>query len=457
MLFQFVDKPSTAPVVYLVLEGGDLSLQRDSFSMGAPEYGGSPMSIGANDGYRTLTFKLKSENGYARAAVAFSAVSVQLLKPRGWLMLQWDNNRKPVFLRYYRTQTTPLDFGDAGLGYFEAPINLTIDPYLYGELVTVGPVTVTNNPAGSAGTNPCFYKFAAPLGDAPAPLTLKVTSSSTAVRDPVFVTNALDPSQSPTTPTVVQAGSLTQGTDTTSGADAGGSNGFISTTTFATNNTLTPSRLSGTVAPIPGTYRVFLRAAAGTAAADFSIQMFGGIAFGLTPTFDYSGTINTTSYYWVDLGLRTFPFGVADPDYTDIAAAGGTETIDIRAKRNSGSGNLKLDCLLLVPIDTAATIETHLLWAQNLTLSATQYAQFDGFRDRYALRNTSDQFVSQPQTPIIGDWLWIRPGYTNTLHLVGDVIGVPFITTPGADVLTDTHAVTATYYPRYLHLRPDGT
>jgi hypothetical protein len=470
MLLRFVDQPSLTPTV--LLEVGPYLLARE-FDPGVPEFSGSPLSIGAEDGYRTARMRLQAGTSYADAAAFSNAFVQQLLKPHGWLMFQYDSMRKPMFLRYYRTQTQAADWTNAALGIFEFPIALTCDPYLTGEPITLGPYTITNNPRAGSG-NPAFLALPAIKGDAAAPVALSVVPSvEWSGWRPLFSMIGHSGITMPggggyTVPIVwpVNGAGFTAGTDTAAfSANAAYVAGGFRTVSFATQAGLV-TRLSGDVptVPPPGTYKVLLRAVRSDTTTTWAARLgqnYGVIftAWGDTKTMGRTTSPANGFATYLDLGQFTMPYGSAGLDESDIGATA-TPNIALQIQRVTGTGTLNIDSLVLIPTELAKApydAKTAMVWFPKFGVDSNRTLVLDGLNNRNRVYNFGTSLAEGIQTNIQGGYLWVWPGMTNLFQMLHQTA----YSNAGGTTNTDIDSVTATasvqfvYSPRWLHLRPD--
>jgi hypothetical protein len=470
----FVSAPSDTPTVTLSLTDTVNAIMVNGFTLGAPTFEAAPHSIGAEYGERTVSFTVQVTGTYSTAATAMQNVSRQLLIERNWLMVDWPASAQPMFLRTYRTGQAALEWENSGANIWELPVTLVCDPFLYGPLQTVGPVTITNNPA--SGTNPMWYKFGAIMGDAPTGLRVTVTpSASWQDFTPLMATTAFDPSVTVTGPVFWQTNGFTFGGATATGptgATYSGSNSVsVTPASFQPTAVLGGQRLSG-VAPttvIPGTYKVLLRVSRSDTVSTFAFNL--GTLSGSTYTYPNpdvimaQGTSTAVGFStWVDLGEITLPFGAGNVDLADIGTIT-APSISLRASHvgpaGSGTTSAYLDVFLLIPVDTAATVDSAICrtYFVGNGPGSTTSAVWDNARVPSQFRSyVSGSLTTQSPPRIDGRFMRLIPGYTNVFHLVQQTeISSSTSAVNNTDSVTATASVTFQYYPLYLHMRPDTT
>jgi len=438
----------------------------EDFTLGAPQWETAPGMVGGDDGYREVSFTLAVDASYSTAASTMSAVARVLQARAGWLRLKRDSSVPQMFLRWYRTTPQPLDWERWQIDTYRLQVTLTCDPYLYGEPINLGPYTISNRP--DTGTNRMFLDWTADtfVGDAPAPLQLTITPSTTMDGyQPLIATTALAPGQTQTQPYYwdLTAANWTAGTnvggDVADSTYVGGSYRLWS----VSGGGIGP-RLTGSLspAPPPGLYKVLVRVAMTANASTFNLHLTQ--TFSTTQT--YSGddaalvrpsTTITAYATWVDLGQFAFPYGGVANELADLVAAN-AQTVSIDAARLAGTSNLRFDALLLIPVETAAVTDTRIsTWRfQGQGMATNRTGVWDGQRERFTGLSATSNRLNQRQPEPRGGWPRVTPGVVNALYLLQQTqVDTPFDTTASDnDVITDTCSVAVSYMPRYLHLRP---
>lgn len=465
---KFVEAPAASPVTVLDVNGGPMRVKAGDFTLGAPEWTTEPLAVDEDDGYREAKFTVGVDGSYTNAAAAVSALSRVLQRPKGWLMFQREIGHKPMFLRWYRTPPSELSWDLVGVDTYRLPVTLTCDPYLYGEPITLSNFTVTNNPA--TGTNPAFRTFAANtfVGDAPAPLTVKITPTGDwHGYQPLMASTALAPGQTQSGPYWydLTAAGWTAGTNV--GADVADANYVGGSYRSLSSGGTMVTRLSGTLTSPPplGTYKVMLRVATSTDQCTFAVR-FGQkysstqARYGDTKTLVRPDTTITTYATWMDLGEFTFPYGASGLDPTQIGPFTAPD-VEIQAQVVSagpGTATLRFDALLLIPVDTAATLDAvcQVSRFNGLGIEVVRTGYWDGQNQTFVAKDSDTNRANLRQPEIRGGWLRVVPGVVNTFHLLQQTqVDTPFDTTlDDDDEIANTTTVTLSYLPRYLHLRP---
>lgn len=260
-------------------------------------------------------------------------------------------------------------------------------------------------------------------------------------------------------PIVLQAESMTQGTDTSVQANSllmSGSGSNFSRCTFVTGAMST--RLSGTWPPTAstdarGTYRVFVRLRQNTSADVFDVRLQFGSSTTVVTNADVrlppDTGLGAPTIKYVDLGLMQVPVGY-DPvtdgmSGVELAAQG--LFVSVGARRVTGSGSVDFDCVLFVPTDDRGLLLIGLPEVQ-ATPSDT-YVVEGGPRAAMYVQNVSGALVSGPQPVISGVGQMITPGRTNRVYVFRD-LGTNAAQIGSGDDITGSMTVTPSYWPRYL-------
>lgn len=474
---QFVDKISASPTVRLdlntspwsfLVEGHDFSPPplRRSIAQTMMRSGGT-VAAAAYD-LRTLKFRLALQESSADAA----ATQVQNLArelDRSDSMelggtsnyLKWQpGTTAPVFFRTYRSDMSAVrEIGaNDGIRFFE--VEILADPFAIGIREDAGLVTVNNDPA--AVSNPMYFDLTGIKGDVDTPLILEIDAASglaDSVTDkPVSVLATRRRGTPGNAPRLVQAESMTMGTDTATQANSasfsGTSNNYIRTT-FATNANMV---LRASHKPIPasasvdvrGQYRVFVRYRLNSASAgDIKVKLDWGAEGGVftNPTVTLP---NITGIAIADLGFVVFPPGGDAGNYggTNLPVAG--NYIGFHAQRVTGSGTLDIDYFLFVPSDDQMAILNFPLTGLDVT------------PDEWVIHGPTETMFPQDSSGNIasttnfaglrGGFLSARPGVTNRVFFLRHVAKEV-----GGDTLTATTQIQVYYHPLYLYVRPATT
>lgn len=449
-----------------VLYEFNVDLTRDvahaGFDLGAPQWSGEPGQSGGMDGYRTIRFTHWLDNPAALSALP--TLGPLLTSASGWLLIQLRDGAAPRWARVWRSSPGVMSWdrlmmSDAMtvFGRHGVDIALTADPYLVGEQLTLAnAVTVNNDPA--SGTNPCRLVLGAVVGDAPAPAIVTVTPASPASAFTYYQWLAsVHSGPTQRTPVVWQIGTgdgFTAGTDTGGGvADSTYSGGSYRSVSFSTVSSQA-ERLSGSTpaALVPGLYKVLIRVARSDTSSKFSL------AFGISDTVTFKTIYGATKYMdratttsvgfatWVDLGDFQWPVGV---EIADAALLTNTApSISLLGSRTSGTGAIRLDCLMLIPLETVDTLDATTL-VDSFTGGAPTTVTWDGETERVWGAGASNTAALMFQS-VRGGFPEVAPG-TSVLTLLRQVdSGSVTNTIDNPDSIVSTTSVTVKYRPRWL-------
>lgn len=415
---------------------------------------GSRVPAAAYDN-RTLQMRLR----LVAASEDASATAVQNLfreLDRPFNILKWHpaSATHPVYFRTFRSSPDAVRevLPDGDLREFE--VGVLAEPFAYGLRKTLTTATVTNDPASS-----CYLDIdsANILGDVETPAILSFAYSDVEDEGPtaIGIRRRGTPSLAPF---VLQAESMTGGTDTSVQANDGvmsGSGSNYMRCTFSTVAAAMTTRLTSSTFPtLPGVdnrgvYRVFLRYRKSSAGSTVNVQL--GWSFGSSSATNREvGLASTTDRRWADLGLVQIPFG-ADPQFdalsgVELPARGGVFTV--AAQRTAGSGSLDFDCLVFMPAcDRFALVS----WP---TSAGPNQAVIDGSLETVYNLGVDAGVYPREMSALAGMFPYLTPNQDNRVYVLlnagGNAAG-------SSDDITATVEVTPSYYPRYLYVRPATT
>lgn len=465
---KFVDSIASSPTTRLDVNDGAQWTVRD-FQAPPPRIRRSAVSNAMTDGayvssssYDARTLFLEIDlitTTQDTGATELQKLARELDRTTNYLMYQPNGLTKPVFFKTWRS-----DFADVVEvrvvgAYRRFQVEILAEPFALGLRETAGPYTVRNDPA--AGTNGLYVDVTGVIGDVPAPAVIKNT---TAIRQfTLLSTRARDIPADHVF--FLQAESATLGTDTTNpggGPDAAmsgtGTNNYVrtsfaTTATLATRVTWTTSTHTHTTdarrRALAGQHRVIAVVRRSDSTSDMSIKASAsssGIPYSKQVTLP-----STTQRIMVDLGLISLEAIVPGGYSTQAPIA--TVSIAFQAERTSGAGTLDWDYFLLIPAD-----ETTLMWS--MSFGSTSYdVLIDGVLERVSLYEdgvdpfggAADIYGSAPSAT--GGFPVLVPNQTNRFYLM---TGSLFAALP-IPTVTDTDALTFTYLPLYLYVRPSTT
>lgn len=468
-VIQFVDQISASPTVRLDLNtmAGGLMVDTAGVDFSPPPLRRAVISTLMSDGEiipataygnRVLKLPLKILPGTTDAAATLMQnLARELDRPNNILKVQLDGATSPVF---FRTYAAP-DYAFAMLRLaltLNTVVTLEIqaEPFALGLKETIAGVTVTEDPA--AGTNPMRWDITGVRGDVETPLVLTLpTGNLYDAGDPISVLAVRRRGTVGNVPFVLQAESMTLGTDTTlPGNDAAmsGAGSNYARTSFATNATMV-TRISLATFPssintdVRGRYRVFALLRKSAASGTVNAQL--GYTSSASPALVQNDKVTAdavTGRCHLDLGLISFPTG-QDPVHdgysnTELSVKG--RYIEVRAERLSGTATLDFDYLLFVPADdNLALID----WGD--ALSTTDEFVIDGIHEMIYTQTTSDEVYGSRPSVLAGGFPMVSPNVTNRIYWIRRA-------GRGATVTkSETTVINAAYWPRYLTVRPAST
>lgn len=463
---EFMASPAAAAATRYSFNSSDGSayvLGDNTLDLGDPELEGNPDGIDVDYGLRTLTFTHRIYGTKVAALAKQSLVARELQRNDNWLMVQVSVDTDPVWFHTYKAGAV-LSFEhvqdrDAGRDAWDVRLTLPAEAFAYGERVVLSTATITNDP--SSGTNKMSLTLPAVIGDAPAPLRIRIDPSNANFMDGFrFGFSVLAALDVPTVPIVWQVGGTdgwTIGTDTSaSTADAAMSGGTRRRVSFATDNNLT-TRLNGNApaALAAGTYKVFVRVARSDTASTFALRFGQGLVFSywFNDTVLFAREASSTSNHatWVDLGEMTHPRRHQAPDGQYGIA--GIPDIALQAQRLTGAGSLDIDAFMLVPLDVEGAIESRTMFVEfpvsGPASGSSVFTYFDG--DLEFIWGFNSAGTAHPLTPEIeGSFPRVIPGAEHIFHLFQQVNARrPFLLADTPDVITFTCGVELSYQPRW--------
>lgn len=279
-------------------------------------------------------------------------------------------------------------------------------------------------------------------GTAPTPVTIAGTSSSSSaaihiwgpMTDGAMVTLLNTPGAN-----IQQIEDWTNGTDTTTSADANASGGSTKLTTFATATAMT-TRATRTITTGMSTLQgrswvALLRIGASTATWFGSVELWLDWGFGASDVITTAaiGTSGLASGSYVELPMGPFTF-------PDLPALNMGATV--RASRTSGTGQLRWDCITWVPAEHLAYINAD---NQNMTNDPAANVAYKG-----AVIGSTSGRVTEVRGPIP---YYAPPGLSLLYYAVGpdwnEAAGGDSVWGSFTNVLTQTITIRTQLTPRY--------
>jgi hypothetical protein len=406
---------------------------------------GTPIAASAYDN-RVVTLRLQVDaTDPVTAQTQIQVLRKELDRPTNVIRWQPEPTVPAVYFLTYRSPDTS-DSIDHGINLHEFTVQIPAQPFAYGLKTDLSAAVVSNDPNAANGR---FFDITGVKGDVETPLRLTIPSSVVSRQSLFAMRRRGTPSAAPF---LVQAESMTQGTDTTvtvatdsagGGASPSGAASNSSATTFATNTFVVP-RLTATVPASPsvdarGTYRVFARVRC-LSVANFRMRITHG-ARQINNTLK-TYTLPTNIYTMVDLGLVQIPEGVDPvtdgPGGANLSVVG--VSVVVHADRLTGANPLIWDYLLFVPADDAMFI---IKWGD----TAPTTFVIDGTSKTVYGIDGSGRIADIDSVDYVGlGWPTVSPGVTNRLYYINDVQPSPLST----DIVSSTVTINGSYWPRYL-------
>lgn len=468
---QLVDAPtpSASVLFYFNTNTGSpgCSVRREGLSFGIPELIGDVEAIDPLYGPRIVTFTVRIVGTKSQALVQQSTMARALLNPgpggRGWLKVQLTPLTKPVWFRTWRPRPDAMVLdnvttGPTGSGQdvWDCTVSVPCEAFAYGERVTLDAVLLNNDPAAS--TNPCRIVLPGTVGDAPAPIRIRLASGEPLTGERwMIAAHAAATQRVPTIQGIGGTDGFTAGADT--GASATGTNvsgGNYREVTFATNTNLV-ERLRRTGYPSGmtiGRYKVLVRAVRVGATGTFSLRFMqqpGQPVYGPTVTMA-QGLAGSNYATWVDLGDFTIPVHGPPKSVTAfLPNTGAAAQWTIEVGQLSGTSALRLDAVMFVPLDVSDTVESRVLYADFRVRggAASGTNVWDG--DAEAWWSLTSGGRAEPSTPVLaGTFPRVVPGVNNVLTMLRQVNGDSG--SSNGDNLSTSANVEVSYHPRYLYL-----
>lgn len=462
--FAFVDSIADTATVRLNLSASPWSVRANGTVLGPPPRRRSVVSTLLADGEsipaavygnRTLTLSL-----YLNADADAAATQVQLLSrelDRPFNVLRYSpSTTQHVYFRILPSDYNTVEWDAAAR---LASVNLLAEPFAYGTKQTaVNAATLAANPA-SANGNFVDIAAASVLGDVETPcdITIDSTHLLDATVKPKSVFAIRRRGTPANAPMLLQAESMTQGTNTTTQANDGNFSGAGNNYSRCTFGTATmTARLSKSPFPaaagvdVRGTYRVFARIRQNTGGDVTKVQFsysYGATFVVTNDAVTVPGGITVNQL--VDVGLVTFPLG-PDPVYdgysnVELSVENSGVTVTLAAQRVSGAGTMDFDYLLFVPADDCMAF---IDWADETTGALTCHV--DGITETVWAAGSNTVFSFTPST-LAGRFVRLTPNTNQRLYFV------PVIGNAATETIAYTYTVSAFYYPRYIHVRPPTT
>lgn len=437
-----------ASVLYEFNLDKDVQVAHQGFDLGAPQFNGEPGTSGGVEGYRTVRLTHWVDGGDAAAVTELGTLGQLLRADYQWLLIQMRSGADPVWAKVWRSTPGSLSWDDIRVsstvqGRYGIDLSLTADPYLVGASTALATAqTVNNDPA--AGTNPNRLTLGTVLGDAPAPAVLSIDNDSKANKTALHHMTVVPAGY--TGPSVLQFGSSEPWVAGRANMAASGtsdvtySGGSYRATAFAGGVAST----WGTVTVTPGDYLALLRCTPTSTSLVFKVSVVANLQ-NVAPV-SVTVIAGAASARWALVGRVTIPNGAALPDDVLVGAPSAAYDIDVDLERLSGTGEVNVDCLVLVP--TPSTART-LMVENNETVTGQPPQTIDGVNEVVYSRASPTGAFLRDRVAVMGGFPLLWPGQTNALHIYGNVDR-----SVTSDSISNTFAVDVTYRPRWFWPRP---
>lgn len=429
----------------------------NGFTLGEASLSGTPGAVGRVYGNRTPKFTLVVAGSKADTVTVLNRLARELIRRESYLEMQLSESQSAVWFHTYAADPGGLSFDEVyddetRAAAWQADISLPADAWAEGESKALPVKALSNNPA----TGGCFYELPPIDGDAPTPLTISVRPGAAWNQRRVLMSCfPVMPDAVRAAPVVYDASQFTASGSTgavTAGAQWFGAGArrvdFNATPASATRLTLA----AGTPPPAPGRYSVFVRVAATTADTEFAIS-FDGYNYSAVE-FPAVGVANATR--WLSMGDFMFPNGL---DTTAIDLDDYADSIDLRisAVRLAGAGNLDINGVMLLPVETvgsegARTLITRPYGVWDFTSRRTIW---DGTAETLRQTSLTGGVISTIlDVETSGAFLTADPKSRNFLALLLQT-GMPRTGLSTTDEIAETTELTISYRPRYLWMAGD--
>ncbi len=461
-MVQLVSSPDLDAEIRFDLNDGFSWPDHNGFSLGAPPLLGDPGGVGAEYGFRTLSFTLIVEGDEDSALRQHSYLARQLLRDENYLRFQLSPQAAPIWFRCVRSSPGESSLAkvylDRATNEWSIGVALVADPFALGERVEHA-VTIGNDPA-TGGLTAILPDI---RGDAPSPLTIDMTPGTSAFVQPWISVCPVESSRPWPGTVVYQAedGQLGDGAITESATAYSAGQRVrvnISGDTGEQRFVAWPVK-----PPFAGRWRIFARVGlvqTDTGLITLNLRGDGAAASAPRKTvleFDHK-TVPTTERFLVDMGVYTFPKGNLPTSRPYSMTTSGVVLNWWATSTGTASARLLVDYMVAVPLDLPLDASGPVT-----TLDFQEFARTHG---DVTLRLNSDDAAAQeitsfdaagvpsfalsnPETPA-GAFPAVTPGAQNVLTLLTrrTTIARPRVM---LDTITEATALTVSYRPLYLY------
>ncbi|WP_433225619.1 hypothetical protein [Actinomadura formosensis] len=458
--WKFVDQPALVHSTLLDMnDGATWRTLGEDFDISPPPVTRSLVRNALMDGgiltsasydLRELKFTLRLEGETEAARVAqLKAFEKEVGKPANLLMYKSQLHDVPVFFRTLRSDSFELDTQFVPGKVWQIKAAVAAEPYAIGVRRDLAPVTVANDPA--AATNPTRFDIpgAQILGDGPTPAFVRIAGlgagavillAQRTINNPTALTNVAQ----------AESGSLDGNSSLWDGGGLYSGTGVNRAVarTFSSNNLM--GRVVTVSAPtatsseaLRGRYRVIARCGVKAAQATSTFQIrWQQPGTDANPGPAATVTIAAGAFQLVDLGVLEYPPATTAPSsigYSALPPGFAASNLDIYAARVSGTADLNIDYVYLLPADERL--------CSVYQAAAPGYLVLDGPNDAtygmaagstpFGLTRTIDN--GGGLVPRIGGLPMLVPGVLNRWYML-----------TGTGTITASATVEISYWPRWL-------
>lgn len=463
--WQFVaDMITASPAVLLDLNNGTPFWVGDGWNLSPAPYSkgraGSPLRHGqrvtnssAENRILQLPLQLTAATNDA-AATAIQNLGLQLRNDN--ILKVQVGTANPVFFRTFADPDYALDVVKTLVNQGKITLQLEAEPFAYSPRVEVtgSPFTLSNDPA--AVSNGCFIDIGSVQGDVETPLFL-IATSTTAANGLVSKWSHISTRRRGTPSgysNVIQAESMTLGTDAAVVVDAAMSGGNRVTVTPTTATMLlrlnSPFPVNGvSTVEARGEYVVYGRFVKTIFTDTWDVQLRYG-ADAATAVANNAVRLpvpnpGNNGPWTVNLGKVPCPVW-SDPvqhGFSGVSSKAKVPFVGLYAQRVAGTGNMHIDFLYFMPADDSTVI---VKWPSTDTTYVLDGTTQEG-GSAYAMPTTLDEVITTAGAPQIvggGGFPELIPGQTNRIHVMRHVD--PNGTVDG---VTNTTTLRGYYWPRW--------
>lgn len=179
-IIRLVDSPFRPPTSRVLMDFNidDTFPLQDGWSLGAPALSGGSGVVGAIGtifGPRTVSITQRFKGLKEQVIARMHQMHTAVLRGSGYIMFQLSEEEFPVFIPVTRSpadevQFTIVETGVDHVDTYDITVRFTAFPWALGELVTLGPLEISNDP--DSGTNRLGLALPQILGNYGVPVTI---------------------------------------------------------------------------------------------------------------------------------------------------------------------------------------------------------------------------------------------------------------------------------------------